>query len=126
MLTMVLGCANKQVEQLAVETMDNSRVSMAIAESQGARDVAVNEMNSAEEMLINAESSLLAGDVKRAYRLALRAYLHARIATEKSIAIQEEDQVKEAQAELGLGQKMTAEVLKNLETLRSELRTKKK
>ena len=120
LLTIVLGCSNKQVQQLAIETMDNARVSITSAETVGARDVAVSEINSAEEMLLNAESAMQSGDVERAYRLALRAYLHARIATEKSLTLREEARVKEAQAELELGQQATAEIFKNLEKLRAE------
>ena len=72
-------------------------------------------------MLSNAESAHLAGDVERAYRLGLRAYLHARIATEKSIASQHEENVTEAQALLDYGQKITEEVVEELETLKAEL-----
>ena len=120
LLTIVLGCSNKQVQQLAIETMDNARISITSAETVGARDVAVSEINSAEEMLLNAESAMQSGDVERAYRLSLRAYLHARIATEKSLTLREEARVKEAQAELELGQQATAEIFKNLEKLRAE------
>ena len=116
----ILGCGSKQVEQLAIETVDNARVSIAAAESVGARDVAVSEITSAEKMLTSAESSLQSGDVERAYRLGLRAYLHARIATEKSLAVRQEEQVKEAQAELELRQQATEEVLNNLEKLKAE------
>ncbi|MDE0636747.1 MAG: DUF4398 domain-containing protein [Candidatus Poribacteria bacterium] len=125
-LVTILGCSSKQVEQLAIETMDNAKVSITAAETVGARDVAVTEINSATEMLTNAESALQAGDVERAYRLALRAYLHARIATEKSLAVRQEAQGKEAQAELGLQQQATEEVLNNLEKLRAELASKNK
>ncbi len=119
-LVAVLGCSNKQVEQLAIETADNARISITAAENVGARDVAVSEINSAEEMLTNAESALQSGDVERAYRLALRAYLHARIATEKSLAVRQEAQVQEAQAALGLRQQATEEVFNNLEKLKTE------
>lgn len=125
-LVTILGCSSKQVEQLAIETMDNAKVSIAAAETVGARDVAVTEINSATEMLTNAESALQAGDVERAYRLALRAYLHARIATEKSLAVRHEAQGKEAQAELELQQQATEEVLNNLEKLRAELAARNK
>lgn len=119
-LVIILGCGSKQVEQLAIETLDNARISIAAAENVGARDVASSEINSSEEMLTNAESSLQSGGVERAYRLALRAYLHARIATEKSLAVRQEAQVKEAQAELELQQQATEEVLNNLEKLKTE------
>ncbi len=125
-LVTVLGCGSKQIEQLAIETADNARISIAAAENVGARDVAVSEINSAKEMLTNADSSLQSGDIERAYRLALRAYLHARIATEKSLAVRQEAQVKEAQAELELRQQATEEVLNNLENLKAELAAQKK
>lgn len=125
-LVVILGCGSKQVEQLAIETADNARISIAAAENVGARDVAVSEINAAEEMLTNAESSLLSGDVERSYRLALRAYLHARIATEKSLAIRQDAQVKEAQAELELRQQATEEILNNLEKLKAERAAQKK
>lgn len=126
LLTVALGCGGTQVKQLAIETIDNARVSITYAENVGARDVAVSEINSAEELLINAESSIQSGSVERAYRLGLRAYLHARIATEKSLAVRQEAQVKEAQAQLELRQQVTAIVLNNLETLKAELDSLKK
>lgn len=126
LLTVALGCGGTQVKQLAIETIDNARVSITYADNVGARDVAVSEINSAEELLINAESSMQSGNVERAYRLGLRAYLHARIATEKSLAVRQEAQVKEAQAQLELRQQATAIVLNNLETLKAELASLKK
>ncbi len=126
LLTVALGCGGTQVKQLAIETIDNARVSITYADNVGARDVAVSEINSAEELLINAESSIQSGSVERAYRLGLRAYLHARIATEKSLAVRQEAQVKEAQAQLELRQQATAIVLNNLETLKAELASLKK
>lgn len=121
MLIVVLGCGNPELKQLALETMDNARISITAADREGARDIAVREINSAEEMLINADTSLQSGDVERAYRLGLRAYLHARIATEKSLAIRQEAQVQEVQAELELRQQATEEMLKKLNTLKDEL-----
>lgn len=126
LIPMLFGCGNKQIKILAEETMGNARTSITIAEKHGARDVAVNEINAAEEMLSNAESAHLAGDVERAYRLGLRAYLHARIATEKSIALQHEENVTEAQALLNYGQKITEEAVEKLETLKAELSNMKK
>ena len=125
LLTVTIGCGNIQVKQLAIETVDNARISIAAAEGVGARDVAVNEINSAEEMLLNAESAMQSGDVERAYRLALRAYLHARIATEKSLALRQEAQVQEAEAQLELRQQATSQVLNNLNNLKTELDRKK-
>ena len=82
-LFFTVGCANKRIEQLAIETMGNARLSITAAENVGARDVAVTDINSAEEMLVNSENALHFGDVERAFRLGLRAYLHARIANRK-------------------------------------------
>ena len=120
-IPILIGCGNKQIEILAEETMVNAKTSITIAEKHGARDVAVNEITAAEEMLTNAETAQSAGDVERAYRLALRSYLHARIATEKSIASQHQENVAEAQALLDYGQKLTEEVLEKLDTLKAEL-----
>jgi len=125
LLTVTLGCGSTQVQQLAIETIDNARVSISSAENVGARDVAVNEMNSAEEMLKSADSSMQSGNVELAYRLGLRAYLYARIATEKSLAVEEETKVLEAQAQLELGQQTTADVFNQLESLRIERDSKK-
>ncbi|MCG9127884.1 DUF4398 domain-containing protein [Candidatus Poribacteria bacterium] len=125
-IPIIFGCGNKQIEILAEETMVNARTSITIAEKHGARDVAVNEISAAEEMLTNAETAHSTGDVERAYRLALRSYLHARIATEKSIASQHEENVTEAQALLDYGQKLTEEVLEKLDTLKAELSNMKK
>lgn len=125
LLIAVLGCGSTQVQQLAIETIDNARVSISSAENVGARDLAASEMNSAEEMLKSADSSMQSGNVELAYRLGLRAYLYARIATEKSIAAEEEAQVLEAQAELELGQQNTTEVFNQLESLKKERDSKK-
>lgn len=125
LLIVVLGCGSTEVRQLAIETIDNAQVSITSAENVGARDVAVSEINSAEEMLASADSSMQSGNVELAYRLGLRAYLYARIATEKSIAAEDEAQVLEAQAQLELDQQMTADVLNQLESLKKERDSKK-
>lgn len=125
LLTVALGCGSTQVRQLAIGTIENAQVSISSAENVGARDVAVSEINSAEEMLTSANSSMQSGNVELAYRLGLRAYLYARIATEKALAIEEEARVMEAQAELELGQQTTAEVFNQLESLKIERDTKK-
>ena len=114
-----VGCANKRVEDLAIETMGNARLSITAAEKVGARDVAVTDINSAEEMLLNSENALHIGDVERAYRLGLRAYLHARIATEKSLAVRLESQLQETQAQLQLREKATEEAKNRLESLKT-------
>ena len=118
-LLFAVGCANKRVEELAIETMGNARLSITAAEKVGARDVAVADINSADEMLVNSENALHFGDVERAYRLGLRAYLHARIATEKSLAVRLESQLQEAQAELQLREKATEEAKDRLEKLQA-------
>jgi hypothetical protein len=105
---------------MAVDYMNNARVSIDSAEKVGARDVAPTEMKSAEDMLTNAETSMQSGNDERAYRLGLRAFLHARIATEKALALRQESQVLEAQAGLELQQQATEDVLNNLEKLKSE------
>ena len=122
-LCFAVGCANKELEQLAIETMENARLSITAAENVGARDVAVLQINSAEEMLFNSETSLQSGNVERAYRLGLRAYLHARIATERSLAIRLESQLQEARAELQLREKATEETRSRLEKLKTERAT---
>ncbi len=120
LLLITIGCNGTQVHQMAVDTMNNARVSIDSAETVGARDVAPTEIKSAEDMLTNAETSLQSGNDERAYRLGLRAFLHARIATEKALALRQESQVLEAQAGLELQQQATEDVLKNLEKLKSE------
>ncbi len=125
LLIAVLGCGNPEIHQLAIETIENARVSISSAENVGARDVAVSEINSAEEMLKSADSSMQSGNVELAYRLGLRAYLYARIATEKSIAAEDEAQVLEVQAQLELDQQTTANVLNQLESLKKERDSKK-
>lgn len=118
-LTIATGCG-QQLQQLAVETMENARLSMTAAENAGAQDVAVSDILTAEEMLTGAETAMQSGDTERAYRLALRAYLHARIATEKALAVRQEAQLQEALAALELQKQRSAEVLRNLETHRAE------
>lgn len=120
LLTITFGCNGIDISKLASETMDNARVSINTAEKVGARDVAATEVKSAEDMLINAETSLQSGNEERAYRLGLRAFLHARIATEKALAIRQESQVLEAQAGLELQQQATEEVRNSLERLKTE------
>lgn len=105
--------------------MGNARLSITAAESVGARDVAVADINSAEEMLANSEDALHFGDVERAFRLGLRAYLHARIATEKSLAVRLESQLLETQAELKLREEATEEAKNRLERLKTERATPK-
>lgn len=120
LLTITFGCNGMQIRKLAMDTMDNARSSIQIAENVGARDVAGTEMKSADDMLTNAETSLQSGNNERAYRLGLRSFLHARIATEKSLAVRQESQVLEAQAGLRLQQQATEEILNDLEKLREE------
>ena len=116
----MLGCG-AQLEQLAVETTQNAHVALASAKAKGAEAVARTPLRTAEEMLATAEESMNAGDVERAYRLALRAYLHARIAAETAIAISGEALVQEAQAQLRLSEQSTNEVLQRLEAMKAEL-----
>ena len=119
-LAMLLGCGG-QLEQLAVETVQNARVALTAAEAKGAEETVKLTFRTAQDMLATAETAMDAGDVERAYRLALRAYLHARIATETAIAVREEAIVEEAQAQLTLSEQSVAEVLQRLETMRTEL-----
>ena len=116
----MIGCGG-QLEQLAVETMQNAHVALSAAEAKGAQETARLSLRNAQEMLATAEESMNAGDVERAYRLALRAYLHARIATEIAIAMSEEALVQEVQAQLMLSEQNVAEVLQRLETMKIEL-----
>ncbi len=124
-LLFTVGCANKRIEEQANRIMGNARLSITAAESVGARDVAVADINSAEEMLANSEDALHFGDVERAFRLGLRAYLHARIATEKSLAVRLESQLLETQAELKLREEATEEAKNRLERLKTERATPK-
>ena len=120
MLTVVLGCGG-QLQQLAVETMENAQVALTSANAMGAQEAAETPLRTAQEMLVTAENAMNAGDVEQAYRLALRAYLHARIATEIAIAIREEANAQEVQAQLTLAEQNVEEVLQRLETMKVEL-----
>lgn len=119
-LTALIGCGG-QLRQLAVETMENAQVALTSANAMGAQETAETSLSTAQEMLITAENAMKAGDAERAYRLALRAYLHARIATETAIAIREEARVQEAQAQLTLSEQNLDEVLQRLEAIQAEL-----
>ncbi len=119
-LTALIGCGG-QLRQLAVETMENAQVALTSANAMGAQETAETSLRTAQEMLITAENAMKAGDAERAYRLALRAYLHARIATETAIAIREEARVQEAQAQLTLSEQNLDEVLQRLEAIQAEL-----
>ena len=119
-LTVVLGCGG-QLQQLAVETMENAQVALTSANAMGAQETADTPLRTAQEMLVTAENAMNAGDVEQAYRLALRSYLHARIATEIAIAIRDEANVQEAQAQLTLTEQNVDEVLQRLETMKAEL-----
>ena len=121
-LAMLLGCGG-QLEQLSVETVQNARVALTAAEAKGAAETVKVTFHTAQEMLATAETAMEAGDTERAYRLALRAYLHARIATEAAVAVREEAIVEEAQAQLTLSEESVAEVLQRLEMMRTELDT---
>ncbi|MXZ01644.1 DUF4398 domain-containing protein [Candidatus Poribacteria bacterium] len=118
-MTMVLGCGG-ELQQLAVETMQNANVAITSADAVGAQEAAGTPFRAAQEMLVTAETAMNAGDAERAYRLALRAYLNARIATETAIALREEALVDEAEAQLTLSEENVAEVLQRLQTAREE------
>ena len=118
-LTVMLGCGG-QLEQLAVETMQNAQIALTSAGTMGAQETAATPLRTAQEMLATAESAMNAGDAERAYRLALRAYLHARIATEMAIAVNEEAFVQEAQAQLTLSEQSVTEVLQRLAVIKAE------
>lgn len=119
-LVMLAGCGG-QLQQLAVETMENAQVALTSANAMGAQETAVTPLRTAEEMLTNAQNAMDAGDAEQAYRLALRAYLHARIATETAIAIREEGRVQEADEQLTASQQRVAEALQRLEAIKTEL-----
>ena len=119
-LTALLGCGG-QLQQLAVETMENAQVALTSANAMGAQETAGTPLRTAQEMLVTAENAMNAGDVEQAYRLALRAYLHARIATEIAIAIREEANVQEVQAQLTLTEQNVDEVRQRLEAMKVEL-----
>ena len=119
-LMTMLGCGG-QLQQLAVETMQNAQVALSSAEAMGAQETAGIPLSAAQEMFITAEKAMNTGDAEQAYRLALRAYLHARIATETAIAVREEALVEEAQAQLTLGEQSVDEVLQRLAAIKTEL-----
>jgi hypothetical protein len=121
-LTALLGCG-RQLQQLAVETMENAQIALTSANAMGAQETAETSLRTAQEMLTTAETAMNTGDAERAYRLALRAYLHARIATETAIAVREEARVQEAQAQLTLSEQNVDEVLQRLEAIKAELDT---
>lgn len=116
----MIGCGG-QLQQLAVETMQNAQVALSSAEAMGAQETAGTSLSTAQEMFATAENAMNAGDAEQAYRLALRAYLHARIATETAIAVREEGLVGEAQAQLTLGEQDVDEVRQRLAAIKVEL-----
>lgn len=118
-MAMVLGCGG-ELRQLAVETMQNANVAITSADAVGAQTSPGSSLHAAQELLTASEEAMNAGDAERAYRKALRAYLHARIATETAIALREEAVVKEAQAQLVIRKENVAEVLQRLEVAREE------
>jgi len=119
-LTVLLGCGGR-LQQLAVETMENAQVTLTAATAAGAEETALTAWRTAQEMLTGAETAMEAGDTERAYRLGLRAYLHARIAREIALAIRQEALVQEAQAQLKMSQQRVAEVRLKLATVKAEL-----
>ena len=119
-LTTMLGCGG-QLPQLAEETMQNAQVALSSAEAMGAKETAGTPLSTAQEMFTTAENAMNAGDAEQAYRLALRAYLHARIATETAIAVREEALVEEARAQLTLGEQNVDDVLQRLAAIKAEL-----
>ena len=119
-MAMFTGCGG-QLQQLAVETMENAQIALTSANAMGAETAAVTSLRTAEEMLISAGNAMDAGDAEQAYRLALRAYLHARIATETAIAVREEARVGDAQEQLATSEQRVAEALQRLEAIKAEL-----
>lgn len=119
-LAVFTGCGG-QVQQLAVETMENAQIALTSANAMGAETAAVTSLRTAEEMLTSAGNAMNAGDAEQAYRLALRAYLHARIATETAIAAREEARVGDAQEQLVASEQRVAEALQRLEAIKAEL-----
>ena len=119
-LTMFTGCSG-QLQQLAVETIENANVALTSANAMGAQDTAATPLRTAEEMLTNAQNAMDTGDVEQAYRLALRAYLHARIATETAIAIREEARVQETDEQLTASEARVSEALQRLNAIKAEL-----
>ncbi|MDE0425713.1 DUF4398 domain-containing protein [Candidatus Poribacteria bacterium] len=119
-LAMFTGCGG-QVQQLAVETMENAQIALTSANAMGAETSAGTSLRTAEEMLTSAGNAMNAGDAEQAYRLALRAYLHARIATETAIAAREEARVGDAQEQLAVSEQRVAEALQRLEAIKAEL-----
>ncbi len=117
--TSLFGCGN-QLQTLAVETMDNAKTALSAAKNAGAPQLATAPLQTAQEMLSGAETAMQANDTERAYRLALRAYLHARIATETVLAMQHEAQLQEAQKQLAQHQQRTAEALHKLTAIKAE------
>ena len=117
---MFIGCGG-QLESLAVETMENAHIALTSANAMGAETAAVTSLRTAEEMFASAGNAMDAGDAEQAYRLALRAYLHARIATETAIAAREEARVGEAQEQLATSEQRVAEALQRLEAIKAEL-----
>lgn len=117
---MFVGCGG-QLQQLAVETMENAQIALTSANAMGADAAAVTSLRTAEGMLASAGNALNAGDAEQAYRLALRAYLHARIATETAIAVREEARVGEAQEQLTTSEQRVSEALQRLEAIKAEL-----
>lgn len=116
----LVGCGG-QLQQLAVETMQNAQIALSSAETMGAQETAGTPLSTAQELFTTAENAMNAGDAEQAYRLALRAYLHARIATETAIAVREAALVEEAEAQLTLGEQSVAEVLERLAVIQAEL-----
>ncbi len=122
---MFIGCGG-QLQQLAVETMENAQIALTSANAMGAETAAVTSLRTAEEMLASAGNAMNAGDAEQAYRLALRSYLHARIATETAIAAREEAGVGEAQEQLAASEQRVAEALQRLEAIKAELEASEK
>ena len=120
LFVMIAGCGG-QLQQLAVETMENAQVALTSANAMGAQETAVTPLRTAEEMLTSAGIAMNTGDAEQAYRLALRAYLHARIATEIAIAIREEARLQEEKEQLTSTEQNVAETLQRLETIKAEL-----
>ena len=119
-LTVMLGCGG-QLEQLAVETMQNAQIALTSAGTMGAQETAELRCALLKRCSLLLRSAMSAGDAERAYRLALRAYLHARIATETAIAVREEALVQEAQAQLTLSEGNLTEMLQRLAVIKAEL-----
>ena len=109
--------------QLATEIIYDAKVEIAAAKTANAQNLAPQELEEAEQMIVRSENALNAGKGKEAYRLGVRAHLKAKIAGAIAIANLIETEASSSENELVSKLQAAESAYRDLEQAEQELRT---